>query len=48
MKKKTLKNHLWQKGMCKVLYFWPLIVMAGRMVTRVVLNVWNLIEPGGN
>ena len=30
------------------LYFWPLLIMAGRLVSRVVFNVWNMIEPGGN
>lgn len=48
MSKENKKCCVWQKGMCRVLYFWPLIVMGGRMITRMVLNVWNLIEPGGN
>ena len=29
------------------IYFWPLIAMAGKMVQRIVLNVWNVVEPGG-
>ena len=24
--------------------FWPLIVMGGRLVVRVILNTWDLIE----
>ncbi len=49
MSKKHFKmKHFWQAGMCQTLYFWPLIVMGGRLVVKVVLNVWNLLEPGGH
>ena len=37
----------WQIKLHHTLYFWPLLIMAGRMVQRIVLNVWNLVEPGG-
>ena len=44
MKIKFLKQ-FYPKACCgMVLYFIPLIVMAGRLCTRVVLNIWNLIE----
>lgn len=36
-----------RKSYCRMIYFWPLIVAGGRIVTRVILNLWNLIEPGG-
>ena len=26
------------------LYFWPLIILAGRLAVRAVLNLWNMIE----
>ncbi|MBI1977138.1 MAG: hypothetical protein HYS55_00105 [Candidatus Omnitrophica bacterium] len=35
------------RGMCRTLYFWPLIVAGGRMVVRIMLNLWNMVEPGG-
>ncbi len=36
-----------KKSYCQVIYFWPLFIAAGRLVTRAVLNLWNMIEPGG-
>ncbi len=36
-----------QKSYCRMIYFWPLIIAAGRIATRAVLNLWNMIEPGG-
>lgn len=27
-----------------ILLFLPLMIMAGRLATRVVLNLWNMIE----
>ncbi len=36
-----------QKSYCRMIYFWPLIIAAGRIVTRAVLNLWNMVEPGG-
>ncbi|GEM_PF-4579504 len=26
------------------LYFLPLIIMGGRLVVRVILNLWNMLE----
>ncbi len=26
------------------LYFWPLIILAGRLAVRAILNVWNMME----
>jgi hypothetical protein len=43
----TQKNRFWHVGICHTLYFWPFIVMGGRIVARAVLNIWNMIEPGG-
>lgn len=37
-------NFLMQRGFCTVLLFIPLIVAGGRLVTRVVLNLWNMLE----
>jgi len=48
MRKATKKCHFWQTGMCYALHFWPLIVMGGRIVAKVILNIWNLVEPGGH
>jgi len=48
MRKATKKCHFWQRGMCQALYFWPLIIMGGRLVAKVILNIWNLFEPGGH
>ena len=38
-----------KKGMLKigslyVMYFWPLLIAAGRVATRIVLNLWDMIE----
>lgn len=33
-------------GRC--ILIWPLIVAGGRLVFRTVMNLWNLIEPGGS
>ena len=30
-----------------VLLFIPLIIMGGKLAARLVMNLWNLIEPGG-
>ena len=46
--KHSKMERLWHAGMCRTLYFWPLIVMGGRLVAKVVLNLWNLVEPGGH
>ena len=46
--KHSKMKHFWHAGLCHTLYFWPLIVMGGRLVAKVVMNVWNLIEPGGH
>jgi hypothetical protein len=27
------------------LFVWPLIVMGGRLVVRMALNLWNMLEP---
>jgi hypothetical protein len=37
-------NFLMQRGFCTVLLFIPLIVAGGRLVTRVVMNLWNMLE----
>jgi len=33
-------------NMYHTLFFWPLFVLGGRVVARVVMNLWDLIEPG--
>lgn len=38
------KDRLWRAGMCRTLYFWPLIVAGGRLAGRALLNLWNMIE----
>ena len=47
MNKTSKARRMFQAGVCHTLYFWPLIVMGGRLVAKVVLNLWNMIEPGG-
>ena len=47
MNKKNTAKRMWQSGVCHTLYFWPLIVAGGRIVARAILNIWNMIEPGG-
>lgn len=47
MARGTKIRRLSQFAMCRTLYFWPLIVAGGRFAVRIVLNLWNLIEPGG-
>ena len=41
------KRLMLQKSYCRMIYFWPLIIAAGRIMTRAVLNLWNMVEPGG-
>jgi len=38
---------LWELKIRHQLYFWPLIAMAGKIVHRMVFNLWNMVEPGG-
>ena len=44
MFQKLRKHRFFQAGMCRTLYFWPLIVAGGRLASRALLNLWNLIE----
>lgn len=37
-------NFFVQRGFCTALLFIPLIVAGGRLVTRVVMNLWNMFE----
>lgn len=37
----------WELKIRRHIYFWPLLIMAGRIVHRMVLNLWNMVEPGG-
>lgn len=31
--------------LCRSFLIWPLVIAAGRMATRAVLNLWDMIEP---
>ncbi|MCM8776583.1 MAG: hypothetical protein NC930_09605 [Candidatus Omnitrophica bacterium] len=47
MKKRTPKNRLAWVTVYRYhsLLFWPLIVMGGRLALRIVLNLWDMLEP---
>ena len=38
------KQSLWPVALYYALRFWPLI-LAGRLMARVVLNLWDMLEP---
>lgn len=44
-----MQKHRWLKisnrALGHTMFFWPLIVMGGRLVVRVILNIWDVIEP---
>jgi len=44
--KKTAKDRFlgFQVSFTRSLMFWPLIVAGGRLVFRVVFNLWDMIE----
>ncbi len=48
MRKHSSVKRLWHSGMCHTLYFLPLLIMGGRLAAKIILNIWNLIEPGGH
>lgn len=37
-------NRMGQIGLCNTFLFWPLIIAGGRLVGRIILNLWNIIE----
>jgi hypothetical protein len=39
-----MRKNFFQVRHCTTLYFLPLIIAGGRLATRVVMNLWNLIE----
>ena len=40
-------TQIYHASLCRTLYFIPLLIAGGRMVVRIMLNLWNLVEPGG-